>query len=237
MPNLMPDWMDWIQPAGRLLWSLFLSGVSVAFVVALLLPPVAKRSVSTPKALIGFPIIAAIFILLARFVDSLQTIWIWCGILGLIGYALSLVISRTPHDPAKPYTWVDNFLGATAVFAILWLVYAVVPHEWLTFANSYLEWGDNTKFVWQSGDQIVFGLTAPFDFNMPALRDIVVTGIYIFVLGANVFLWVKWQKRFAVKATPEPSGALAKLSRFGRPLRKPAPAEPVPAATAAAGEA
>ena len=30
MPNLMPDWLPWIRPAGRLLWGIFALGVGKA---------------------------------------------------------------------------------------------------------------------------------------------------------------------------------------------------------------
>ena len=227
MPNLMPDWMDWIRPAGRLLWGLFLTGVAFSFITALLLPPLVKRPVPTRKAVAGFPVILVVFLLLAKFVDSLQTVWIWLGLLSLIGYGLSLVVSREPREPKKQTTWVEAFLGATGTMAVMWIVYGVVPHEWLTFANSYLEWGDSSKFVWKSGDHLVFGLNVPFDLNLPAVRDIVVTVIYVVFLGANIFLFSKWQQRFAVKPVKAAGTAPARRSRFGRPLRPVAAPEPV----------
>jgi hypothetical protein len=48
------------------------------------------------------------------------------------------------------------------------------------------------------------------------------------VLGANLFLWTKWQRRFEVKAEPEGETAPARRSRFGRPLRRTAEPPPTP---------
>ena len=40
--------------------------------------------------------------------------------------------------PELPATWAQAMLGAAAVFALFLLIYGVVPHEWLTWADSNL---------------------------------------------------------------------------------------------------
>ena len=45
--------------------------------------------------------------------------------------------------------------GAVGVFALMTLAYAVIPHEWITFSDKYLQW-DTTKFVFRSGQEILF---------------------------------------------------------------------------------
>jgi hypothetical protein len=140
----------------------------------------------------------------------------------LTAHAMLLVLSRRPRDPKAELTWVEAFAGSIGTFALMVLAYAVVPHEWLTYANSYLPWGDSTKFIFRSTEDMLWILPWhwPFDFNYPALRDIVVTGIYIVFLGVNLKLWVMWQKRHEVREVPAPAeGAPARRSRFGRPLR------------------
>jgi hypothetical protein len=57
----------------------------------------------------------------------------------------------------------------------------------------------------------------PFALDYPAVRDIVVTLIYVVVLGLNVFLFAQWQKRNEVPA--EAADEPVRRSRFGRPLR------------------
>jgi hypothetical protein len=110
------------------------------------------------------------------------------------------------------------------------LAYAVVPHEWMTYANSYLRMGDNAHYLLKRGQWIEstwFGQgihVPPFNIDMPALRDIIVTGIYGAVLGLNVMLFMKWQARNKVaetRATTET--APTRRSRFGRPLRRATP--------------
>ena len=161
MPNLIPDWLPWMRPAGRLIWSIAL-------------------------VLIGLIVIA---VLMRR------------------------------SKPDRPATWAECIAGAVGVFAMMTLAYAVIPHEWITFSDKYLQW-DTTQFVFRS-HQDVFGLGIvnwPFNFDKHNVRDIIVVLIYGIALTLNVALFVLWQKRgqepeAAAEETP-------KRSRFGRPLRR-----------------
>ena len=67
------------------------------------------------------------------------------------------------------------------------LAFAVIPHEWITFSDKYLQW-DTTQFVFRSG-QDVFGLGIvnwPFNFDKHNIRDIIVVVIYGLGMGLNV---------------------------------------------------
>jgi hypothetical protein len=111
-----------------------------------------------------------------------------------------------------PATWAQSMLGATAVFALFLLIYGVVPHEWLTWADSGLKLRE---------DRILLDTWA-IDFSGRALRDIVASAFYIIFLGLNTVMWIMWQKRGTAKpkaaaaATPEPAGT----SAFSRPVTK-----------------
>ena len=158
MPNLIPDWLPWMRPAGRLLWAV--------------------------------------------------------GLL-VIGLIIIMVLMRRPKSE-RPATWAQCMAGAVGTFAMFALAYAIVPHEWITFADKYLQWG-TTKFLVRSGQEVLF-LKFPFDINMKAISDIIATGIYVVMFGLNLFLFAAWQKRGEEKAeTPD---APPKTSRFGRPLRR-----------------
>jgi hypothetical protein len=250
MPNLLPDWhltLPWglglfgMREAGRLIWSSALFTVGVIIVLLLIRPPLLKRPF--PKQ-VGYAIFGVIIVgglIVARFApdivggnhNGVQRIVVLLTLGALAGHTLLMVASREPRDPERQATWAECFLGAVGVFALFILGYAIVPHEWLTFANAQLEWGDSSKFVWTNSDQIFGIIDFPFNFDFPALRDIIVSGIYVTVLGANLILWTMWQRRFEVKAPAEAETAPARRSRFGRPLRR---REPEPA-TAAAGPA
>ena len=46
------------------------------------------------------------------------------------------------------------------------LAYAVIPHEWITFSDKYLQW-DTTKFVVRSGQDVRPRIVNfPFNINM-----------------------------------------------------------------------
>ena len=64
-----------------------------------------------------------------RFIISL----LLCVIAGVV----FMWLVRRPK-PELPPTWAQSMLGATAVFALFLLIYGVVPHEWLTWADSSL---------------------------------------------------------------------------------------------------
>jgi hypothetical protein len=100
------------------------------------------------------------------------------------------------------------------VFALFLLIYGVVPHEWLTWADSSLGLRE---------DKILFNAWGAIEFSGRALRDIVATLIYIVGLAINTWMWIAWQKRGTAKpkaavaaATPEPAGT----SAFSRPVTK-----------------
>lgn len=134
-------------------------------------------------------------------------------LLCLMSFAVFMWIVRRPKSEL-PTTWAQAMLGSTAVFALFLLIYGVVPHEWLTWADSSLGLRE---------DKILFNAFGAIEFSGRALRDIVATVIYIVGLGINTWMWIAWQKRGTAKpkaapaaATPEPAGT----SAFSRPVTK-----------------
>jgi hypothetical protein len=173
MPNLIPDWLPWMRPAGRLIWACFLMAVG-------------------------------------------------------LGIAFYLY---TRPKPDRPATWAECMAGAVGVFGLMTLGYAVIPHEWITFSDKYLQW-DTTKFVFRSHQDIWFlPVHWPFNMDKKAVRDIIVVVIYVVFFGLNLKMFADWQQRGKRAAASE---AKPLLSRFGRPLRRSRPA-PVPAISAATG--
>jgi len=133
-------------------------------------------------------------------------------ILCAIFFGVFKAMVRRPKSELPP-TWAQSMLGATAVFGLFLLIYGVVPHEWLTWADSKLGLRE---------DKILLD-TRPIKFSGRALRDMVATFLYIFFLGVNTWMWMAWQKRGTAKpkpaaaaATPEPAGT----SAFSRPVTK-----------------
>jgi hypothetical protein len=124
---------------------------------------------------------------------------VWCSVLLGIGIAVGFALVRRPKSP-EPATWAATILGALLVWALMTLAYGVWPHEWLTFANSYLNWGKDTYVVQEN--QLFGGTFPPIDVPRYVLADIVAAGSY-FVFGTiNVYLFAAWQKR----KVAEPAG-------------------------------
>jgi len=221
MPNLLPDWLPWIRPAGRLLWGIFVFIFGIMFFLAMLKRPMFKRPFRNWVGYLGFPVILLTGIVAARFLMSIQTLVVWATVLALVGLGLAMVASSKPRPPEEPATWAESLAGAVAVFALFVVGFAIIPSEWLNYANAYLLWGDTTKFVIKSSESIWFlPVNWPTNFDYPSMRDTVAVLIYVFMLGLNIKLFSMWQHRNDVK--PEPAvgeAAPARRSRFGRPIR------------------
>jgi hypothetical protein len=174
MPNLIPDWLPWMRPAGR-------------FILA-------------------------------------------C-VLMVIGLGIAFALFKRPK-PDRPATWSECMAGAVGVFALMTLGYAVIPHEWITFSDKYLQW-DTTKFVFRSHQDIFFfPVHWPFTMDKQKVRDIIVVGMYLVFFGLNLVLFTQWQNRGKEPAAA--AQAKPRTSRFGRPLRR-SRSTPAPVTSSVAG--
>jgi hypothetical protein len=154
---------------------------------------------------------------------------LWSSVMFFGGCAIAFVLCKRPKKSNEPATWAAAFLGSLLVWALFALGYGVIPHEWLTFANSYLGF-DTTTFVLRENSVV------PFSITRDKLADAVAAGIYGVVLVINIWLFALWQKRkvaeplVAVEGAPEepmtggsPLARMrarreARTSAFGRPV-------------------
>lgn len=127
----------------------------------------------------------------------------------VVGLAVFFLILRRPKSD-RPLTWAQAMAGAMGVYALFLLGYGVVPHEWLTWADSALGLRE---------DKIILD-TYPIEISGRAVRDIVATTIYLVFLGVNVVGWILWQKRGQAKPKAAPSAAPTRTSAFSRPVVK-----------------
>jgi hypothetical protein len=216
MPNLIPQsvldrfYFGWAHPAGRLIFALIALAIGMAFVFALLRPPL-PRKILVPKQ--GVPLIVVLVIgcyLVGGFFPAIQILMVWTIVFGVTAVALAMVVSRDPRPQDRPTTWAEAMAGAVGVFYLFTLAYAVIPHEWITFSDKYLRW---------TPDKVLVGtyLIKP---NYQQLRDLIVVAIYGVFFALNLRLWVLWQGRLVPK--PEPTveeGKVLRTSRFGRPVK------------------
>jgi hypothetical protein len=123
--------------------------------------------------------------------------------------------------PDRPTTWAEAIAGALYVFALFLLMYAVIPHEFLTVADKY--WKLSTsRYIIKSTTPVPF-MTSwnwPFSIDLQhGVRDVMVVLIYVAFFAGNIALFVLWQKRPTVSEAAESTPVPAGRSRFGRPLK------------------
>lgn len=151
----------------------------------------------------------------------LETTWVT-----IVGLLLVWVFMREPKSD-RPVTWAASMAGAVGIFAIILLAYGSVPHEWLTYADSTLNWRADAMFV-RHGQWTFFTLGNhavkwPLDVTKQAVRDIIAVLIYVVFFGLQLFMWVKWQamkKAAPVRTRPAAVPTPAGTSAFGRPVVK-----------------
>ncbi len=148
-------------------------------------------------------------------------------VLFAIGCVAASLVIRTPKRSDEPPTWAQCVLGAMFVWVMFALGYGVIPHEWLTFGNSYLNF-DSASFVLHK-NRIV-----PFAITRDKLIDVGAALIYGVVLTINVMFFAAWQKRKVAEPVAEGTEAepgpitggtifsrlrrAKRTSAFGRPV-------------------
>ena len=121
-----------------------------------------------------------------------------------------------------PVSWGEAMAGGTFVFFMIFWAYGVVPHYFLMWADNELNWRPDValfEYQWIGGISLGFlqpqeaGGWFPISINLKHLRDVIVVGLYVVLLGLQMYLTVWWQKR----GTSDTSVEVA-TSDFGRPL-------------------
>ena len=122
-----------------------------------------------------------------------------------------------------PLTWGEAMVGAVYVFFLLFWMYGVVPHQWLTWADNELRWRPDKIFLqpraktascqWQWGtSKGCIKWPLPITVTWKTLRDLIAGAIYMIELVGMGLVWVKWQNRGKKVTTA------VEKSEFGRPL-------------------
>ena len=139
----------------------------------------------------------------------------------LVTIALTaLVFPMAKRRPVgTPLTWGEAMVASVWAFFLMFWVYGMVPHLWLTWAGNELGWRPD-KLVYGPGDILkpqAEGGWLPVTINYQTLRDIVAVLIYVVFLVGQVWLWIWWQNRGKRAAAAEIAAASV-TSEFGRPL-------------------
>lgn len=141
---------------------------------------------------------------------ALVTVWI---IAMLVTVAIFEYARRRPVN--RDTTWGEAMAGATAVFFLLFWIWGVVPHQWLTFADNELGWRSDRFLVgpkWGPGGQNLLAWILPFDITYQVIRDLIAVSIYGVTIAAFIWAFAIWQDRGKVAPTE------VVQSTYGRPI-------------------
>lgn len=188
-----------------------------------------KLPFDTKSLIIGAFVIMVALYLLGGFVHSITILTAW--LIAVVFFtAISLVLWTLPKQ-TTPATWAQAVAGGIASFVMMTFIYAIIPHEWITFATSYLGFTKDAKlseggeFVlqtwlngnfWTKNTRII-----PFEINLEIVQDHATIALYVIGATLNIKIFAAWQKRneeIKEEAT-ESVETEKKVSRFGRPLK------------------
>ena len=136
----------------------------------------------------------------------------------VIMVAVVLYVAKR-RAPGTPMTWGEGFLAATFMFALMLMVYGIVPNQWLAWADNELGWrsdsiGVPTPFGRWWDDGLTFFGRGRLEITAQVIRDIIATVIYVVGFVGQIVGWLWWQKR-GKRTAPPPA---IETSAFGRPL-------------------
>ncbi|MGB7861276.1 MAG: hypothetical protein WBM90_12325 [Acidimicrobiia bacterium] len=114
----------------------------------------------------------------------------------------------------KKMTWARATVAAMIAWLALLFYFGMVPSEWLNFAQTDLEWGNDPALV--IPPVLVLGNTIEISYS--AIKDSISMGYIMVMLGASAVLAVQLQK--IKEGRPSSAAAVEKKSPYGRPLVK-----------------
>ncbi len=130
---------------------------------------------------------------------------------GILEYA-----KRRPAD--APMSWGEANIGAMYVFLLLFWIYGIVPHQFLSYADNELPWRVDRLLVGPTGlgftdGEGLLSWILPFEITYLVVRDIFAVTIYGLALAGNIAMFAVWQGRGKVAPTE-----VVEQSTYGRPL-------------------
>ncbi len=112
----------------------------------------------------------------------------------------------------RPLTWARAMFGAQLFAGLMFILFAIIPNEFLTLTQATLEWTPQKAFLVVP---TFLALNNEISISYAALKDMISAGYATTLLILIPVLMYKWQERAKIEdvAKPEP------ISRYGRPLR------------------
>ena len=113
----------------------------------------------------------------------------------------------------RPMTWAVAMIGAMLFTSLMFILFAIIPNEFLTITQATLEWTSQKIFVTIPG---VLVLNNEVAISYAALKDMLAAGyVTTLLIGIPVVMY-KWQEY----TKKPPAAKPAPVSDYGRPLRE-----------------
>ena len=122
------------------------------------------------------------------------------------------------RPPGTPLTWGEAMVAGVYTFLVIFWLYGVVPHEFLTWADAELAWRPDKKIIGPEGSWASwfgFWKSIPLTVSKTVIRDLLVVVIYVVGLGGFMWICKFWNDREKNEAAAK---AIEPVSRYGRPL-------------------
>jgi hypothetical protein len=111
-------------------------------------------------------------------------------------------------------TWARATVAAMITWLALLFFFGIVPSEWLNFAQTDLEWGNDTFLV--IPPILVLGNNVEISYSV--IKDSVSMGYHLVMLGAGAVFAIQLQK--IKEGRPASAQPVERTSPYGRPLVK-----------------
>ena len=132
------------------------------------------------------------------------------------------ILEYAKRRPGDAYlSWGEAMMGAFVAFFLMFWVWGVVPHQWLTYADNELAWRSDKFLIgprWGPTNAAtgqregILEFLLPFDLTYQVVQHIIVVVIYGITIVGFVAIWGIWQNRGKVAPDVVPE------STYGRPL-------------------
>lgn len=112
----------------------------------------------------------------------------------------------------RPMTWARAMLGALLFTALMFIIFAIIPNQFLTITQATLEWTPSKVFITVPAAVVMNNDVA---ISYATLKDMIVAGyVTTMAIGIPIFMYW-WQGREERAKTPKPTP----VSKYGRPMR------------------
>ncbi|MEN8238569.1 MAG: hypothetical protein ABFR53_05130 [Actinomycetota bacterium] len=134
-----------------------------------------------------------------------QTVAVGGVLISMAGAAYGFIWQR-------PLTWARAMFGAVLFAGLMFILFAIIPNEFLTLTQSTLEWTPQKILITIPP---VLVLNNEVAISFAALKDMIAAGYVTALLFLIPIIMYKWQGR----AMEAPAVKPAPVSDYGRPLR------------------